>query len=260
MQLRDIGRLTLTPLLFGGVLGSSALLASQANADTILGVYAGADYWAASLDGNFGARDSDDFFNSRQSDSDREQHTILSASFEHPIPLIPNIWARYNPIDYAGTADFRNSVQLGGTSFSTTAPTAYSFDLTHTDVGLYYEVLDNWVTLDLGIAAKVLDVEYRVQQNNASYRFADDSIVPMLYGKAAFDLPFSGWQLTTQAMALSFEGDSVEDISAQLGYNLNGFVQFALGYRALLIDVETDDNARSEIDVTGAYANLTLHL
>jgi hypothetical protein len=82
----------------------------------------------------------------------------------------------------------------------------------------------------------------------------------MLYGKAAFELPFSGWQVTTRAMALSFEDDRIEDINLELGYNYNDYFQVALGYRQMIIDISTPAVAESEMTLDGSYLSFIVHL
>lgn len=254
--MHTLSRTTLTAFVL--TLGGAS---SIAHADTLLGIYAEADYWSASIDGEFGNGDSNGFFKSTSGDSGiREEHTILSAQFEHGIPFIPNVWVRANNLSYEGSQTLSSNVNVGSASFNTASPVQYAYDLSHVDAAVYYELLDNWVSIDVGLGVKNMQFEYRLQQGGEVYSFDESGTIPMLYGKAAFELPFSGWQVTTQAMALSFEDDRIEDINIELGYNFNDFFQVALGYRQMIIDIQTQAVTESEITLDGSYLSFILHL
>lgn len=236
-------------------------LCTAAQADTILGVYAEADYWSAHLDGELGNGNSNGFFKSFAGESgERDQHGIVSAQFEHGIPLLPNVWIRLNSIEYEASQSLSQSVDIGSATFDTASPVNYSFDFSHTDAALYYELLDNWITLDVGLGVKNLRLDYVIRQGSEQFAFEESGTIPMLYGKAAFELPFSGWQLTAQGMSLSFEDDRIDDINLKLGYNLNDFFQVAIGYRQMIIDVETNALEESELTLDGSYLSFILHI
>lgn len=243
------------------IFAASVFSSSVAQADTLLGIYAEVDYWSANMDGDFGNGDSNGFFKSFEGEpGERSQHGILSAHFEHGIPLLPNIWVRLNTIKYDNTQALNNNVNIGSASFNTASPVNYSFDFSHTDAALYYEILDNWVTLDIGLGAKNMEFEYELRQGSEVYTYEEAGTVPMLYGKAALELPLTGWQITAQAMSLSFEDDRIDDINVELGYNVNSFFQIALGYRQIMIDVETNALEDSEITLDGSYLSFIAHL
>jgi len=247
-------------LISATVLGLTMAAGSVAHADTLFGVYAKADYWSANLDGEFGNGNSNGFFASRDDSSEREQHGILSVQFEHFVPLVPNVWIRSNNIEYQGRSNLNSNVTVGNESFDTSSPVNYLFDLSHTDIALYYEILDNWITLDVGLGAKSVNFDYQLRQGSSAYRFTESATIPMLYGKAAFELPMSGWQVTAQGMALSFEDDRVEDVSVELGYNFNDFMQAAIGYRQIVIDVQASGVPESEMTLDGSYLSFILHI
>ncbi len=241
--------------------GVTALtLTNIAQADTILGVYGEANYWSATVDGDFGNSSTGGFYASLPGgDSDHEEHPILSASFEHPVPLIPNVWVRQNNLDFANTASLNSATSVGGSSFNTLSPVVYGMDYSHTDAALYYEILDNWLTLDLGVAAKKLDFDFSIQQGSTIYRTDNTSTIPMLYAKAAFEFPMTGLEASAQVMAISFEDDSVNDANIDLGYKFNDWFKAQVGYRRMEIDVATANVPYSKVTIDGVYAGLTGH-
>jgi len=235
----------------------SCLTTTAAQADTVFGIYATAEYWHASMDGQVSSG-GNEFFSSLEESPESEAQNVLSLRLEHPIPVIPNILVRQNNIEFNDSAQLNNNTQLGIANFGT-GTIDYDFDFSHTDLALYYEILDNWLNLDLGIAVKDLQFSYAVQQNNQIYRYEDDSTVPMLYARAAVELPFTGWEVEGITQAVSFKDDSIHDLSLQLKYNINDWFALAGGYRAINIDVNADGLDRSEVDIKGAQVNLTAH-
>lgn len=236
-------------------------LSNSAQADTFFGLYAKADYWSATLDGDFGNGDSNGFFNSIEGDTGgREEHGILSAQFEHGIPLIPNLWVRNNNVDYQATRRLTDDVSVGNADFSAGSDVNYQFDFSHTDIALYYELLDNWITIDVGLAAKNIQFDFRIQQGAQAFAFTDSGAVPMLYGKAAFELPFSGWHVSAQGMALSFEDSRIEDVNVELGYSFNDWMHASVGYRQMVIDVEIPSLTETEMTLDGSYLSVLLHI
>ncbi len=73
-------------------------------------------------------------------------------AFEHPIPFIPNAKIRYVNLDTQ-------------TKSETLGQANYNVDLDHSDFILYYELLDNIVSVDAGLGATVLNGDI-----TASYR------------------------------------------------------------------------------------------
>src|SRR5690606_33546216 len=67
-------------------------------------------------------------------------------------------------------------------------------DLTHTDLILYYELLDNIVSLDVGLNVKFFDGQLNIHERggNNSSRTDIDDILPLLYVAPSASLPLTG--------------------------------------------------------------------
>ena len=166
-----------------------ALLAPAAGAD-IIGVYAGAGYWQTSFSGEVGedgALASVDELNLRKVGSN-----MIWAHIEHPLPVLPNLRLMHSQIDTQARSTTASRIRLGGIDIDAELQVLTQMDISHTDATLYYELLDNWLNLDLGITARYLDGYVDIQSEfTAPARSEIKGVLPMLYLNAQFAVPFA---------------------------------------------------------------------
>ena len=138
-------------------------------------------------------------------------------------------------------------------------------DIDSLDGTLYYEVLDNWVSLDLGLTGRFLDGFVEVQETNGLVqdRLDIEVLVPMLYGHARFDLPFSGLAAGVRGNAIAFSGSNLIDLEAYLQLDFDLIPAFDVGiqggFRRLSLELDDVDNLNSDAAFDGAYVALTAH-
>ena len=237
-------------------------LISNASADTIFGLYAGANLWKPEFSGTIGQETNNFDFSSEFNQSDADS-TSLYVAVEHFIPLVPNAMLRTTPIDWRGNSDAATGT-LGGT-INLNGDVDATVDIDMTDLTLYYEILDNWVSLDLGITARRMDgfVNARETTTNLTDTVELDATIPMLYGHARFDLPFSGLALGIRGNAIGYEESNLLDLEAylHLEVDLLPAIDFGIqgGLRRLSLDIDDLDNWNSDASLDGAYVGLTLH-
>jgi len=153
------------------------------HADT-LSISAGAGIWNASPTGNIQKQgdptavdvEKDLFWGS-------ESQGYLFATLEHPIPIIPNVKLMATKIDQSGSgqADFTfdGITYLGDID--------NDFSIQTVDLIAYYEILDNVVSLDIGLNIRSLKVDYTItgtDSNTGLSTTTTDSVnetIPMLY-------------------------------------------------------------------------------
>jgi len=239
---------------------SLVMLGSPAMADTIFGIYAGVGSWNSDFDGDIASLGSNIDLSTDLA-FDRESQNFIYVALEHPIPLLPNIKVARTALEGESTTVLNSTLSFEGSTFSTGESVQSTLDLSHTDFVGYYEVLDNWISLDLGLNIRNFSGEARLSGSTVAE--SDLSAwVPLGYAKAQFDLPFSGFYLGADVNALSFDDNEIADITVRVGYeSILGFGA-ELGYRKLtleLSDVE-DDSFQSDLDTDGAYLALTLHI
>ena len=235
-----------------------ALASGTASADTILGFDASAGVWMPSYSGAIGA----DSFDMDEFALAEDNITFLQAALEHPIPLIPNIMVSHSTIETDGAAQLDRFVQFGDETFLVGTEVAANLDLSHTDATLYYEILDNWVNLDLGLTARQYKGELNVTNQFQSDTVDLSGYLPMVYGMARFDLPFTGWSVIAQGNGTGYKGDTHTDITAKVRWDFAPALDFAIeaGYRAMTLDLQELDELQTDIDISGPYLGLNLHL
>ncbi|GAB2896424.1 TIGR04219 family outer membrane beta-barrel protein [Microbulbifer echini] len=234
------------------------LTSSVASADTILGFDASVGAWLPNYSGNIGKDD----FNVDKLSLSEDNITFIQAALEHPIPLVPNLLLAHSKIDTDGSAELQSSVTFDDETFQTGATINSDLDLTHTDATFYYEVLDNWVNLDLGLTARMYDGEFTAISEERSETIKLDGYLPMAYAMARFDLPFSGWSVIAQGNGTAYRGDTLTDFTAKVRWKFVPAVDLAIegGYRIMSLDLDELDDLHSDIEIKGPYIGLNLHL
>jgi len=250
--------------------GAALLLATSCvsivSADSIFGIHAGASVWQPDVDGSVGQTSNAFDLNSEFSDSKADSSTMYVA-VEHFIPLVPNAMVKRTPISWSGSSTSASGT-LGGVTLSGAVDA--EIDLTMNDVTLYYQFLDNWLSLDVGLTARVLDGYITAREINVadvtvaqSDRVDVDSVIPMLYGHARFDLPFSGLAAGVRGNIIDYEDNNLVDLEAylHLEVDLIPVLDFGIqgGLRRLALDVEDLDDWNSDATIEGAFVGLTAH-
>ena len=228
--------------------GSLILVAPLSQAD-VVGLGASVSYWDSDLSGKAATNnDLVDVENDLNLDGDSTANASLY--LEHPVPVLPNIRINYTRVKQSG----RGQVGLVGFD-GVTGDVQSDFDLEQLDLTLYYEVLDNWVNLDLGLTARDLAGDLTVQEVNglATSETSVDAVIPMGYLAARFDLPFTGVSVGTEGNFISYGGDSLLDFNVYGQYEI-ALLRFRAGYRQMSIDYE-DGNDRLDVEIGGPFVS-----
>ncbi|MCF2947326.1 TIGR04219 family outer membrane beta-barrel protein [Paraglaciecola aquimarina] len=243
-----------------GIITLCASFSSQA--DTLLGLYAGAQGWNMEADGGFSEDGNNQTF-----DFDQKAKSNIYAAFEHPIPLIPNLKVQKTDMDTQGETTLNSNYTFGGKLFTANSDATADVMLSSTDIILYYEFFDNdLISFDFGINAKYLEGELLVTDKDDPSLTGFEKFsgpVPMLYSKLQFGLPFTGFGVFAEGSFLSIDDHSLTDYQAAITYslmeNLALDVTFQLGYRAVSLELEDLDNIYSDLEFKGAFAGIEVH-
>ncbi|MDX1754862.1 MAG: TIGR04219 family outer membrane beta-barrel protein [Marinobacter sp.] len=237
-------------LMVGGTL---ALLGSWAHAD-IVGVGANISYWNSDVSGDAATNgDAVDLENDLDLSSD--DNANISLYVEHPVPLLPNVRVNYTSLEMDGEGQL--SANFDGIALGTTVQS--DLELDQLDLTLYYEVLDNWVNLDLGLTARDLDGELTVRDTAGVFAVSEteiDAVVPLAYAAARFDLPFTGVSVGGDINGIAYGGDAIYDLTAYGQYELS-LLQLRAGYRQITIDYEDGDDTL-DLDIGGPFISAGL--
>jgi outer membrane protein len=180
---------------------------------------------------------------------DEESQGYLFATLEHPVPLLPNVRLMYTKIDHTGSGDttFEFDGQIYGPS-----NVANDFTIEQTDLVFYYEVLDNVVSLDLGLNVRLLDIAYKIDDGSSNTDGSVSAPVPMVYGLIGGS-PWPGLMLSAEGSFISYSGNTLSDFTARISYTTDFFVGFEAGYRTQTIELDDVDDTNANLDFKGPF-------
>ena len=230
------------------------LFSTSSIADTILGFYAGANYWNYNMSGNINSIDN--VTGKIDIDFSNDSSTVFYAALEHPIPFLPNIKLQQNSIQSNEIIQLSNITDFPGQTFDVNS----DLDFSHTDIMLYYELLDNWINFDFGLSFKNFDGSTSfIAQDVLNEQSQFNVWIPLLYAKGKFDLPFTGFSAAVTLEALSFDDNKVTDMAAAISYESDSGFGAEAGYRNLTIDLQSIGSIKSDISMDGFYLGVNFH-
>lgn len=226
-----------------------------------VGLKIGASYWAPSLSGSFNSDGESDIDLSDDLDIDDPSQSSLVLSLEHPVPFLPNIRYQSIDLDSDGSSALSADITFEGETYTAGETVRSTFDLSHDDIVLYYEVLDNWVNLDIGLDLKKFDGEVSMvgSTNTTTSSIKVDETLPLLYLSARFDLPFSGFYVGADISSFSIDDSSADDITIKLGYESGSGLGIEGGVKTFSLDLDDADDLDTDIEYDGAYVNGYFH-
>ncbi len=244
---------------------STLLAAPTASADRLLGIFVGASSWQQEFDGFIEDRDATlpaeiDFQDDLGLDDDNGN--VLYVALEHPVPFLPNVMLKQTNIEVSGNGQVTQSLSIGnGTVIDINDPVSSAADLSHDDLTLYYQILDNYVSLDLGITARFFDGYVEVNETSATNdaREEFDAVIPLVYLNARVDLPFTGAYAGASGNVLGDGDNMFADYQGVVGWESDFGLGVELGYRVLDLELDDLDDIDAELTVDGGYAGLFFH-
>jgi len=197
-----------------------------------------------------------------------DQDIMFKLYFENPMPFMPNVKFAYSNLNQDGTGNVTDFSWgfIGGSGDIETALALQSYDIT-----AYYELLDNMVELDAGLTMRYLNGDIAVIPS-ASFNFGPfsspsiglsseivdiDMWIPMLYGKARFDIPNMDVSLQLEANAISYEETTFYDYELSARYTFSMGLGLEMGYKSIHLDSEDlADGLVVDMDFSGPYASI----
>lgn len=246
-------------LVVACLLANSAIL--PVKADTVLGLYVGAQGWNMETEGGFAQNESIANFT-----FDDKTNTSFYAALEHPIPLVPNVKLIRTTLDTSGNTELGGTFTFGNEVYTVNSRLQTNADLTTTDIILYYELLDNnVVSFDVGINAKQVDGEFRVVDTDTQQSSIEsfDGIIPMIYSRIAVGLPLTGLGAYAEGSFLSIDDNTFSDYQVAITYNfietLAIDMSIQAGYRATTLELDDLDDIYADLEFKGPFVGLQFH-
>ena len=181
-----------------------------------------------------------------------ESQGYFFVTLEHFVPILPNVRLIHTRIDHAGSGN--TSFEFDGQTFSGYIKNDISIETT--DLIAYYEVLDNVVSLDLGLNIRNLKAEYNIT-NGSTTRDSLDETVPMLYALVGAS-PLPDLIISGELSYIAYDGSSISDFTAKIAYTTNFFVGFEAGYRRQNFEFDDVGETNSDLDFAGLFAGAYL--
>jgi outer membrane protein len=240
---------------------ASALLFSTSSHADVVGFSIGAAYWAPNLSGNFNSTGDPQINLSDDLGIDDPSSSSLVLSLEHPIPVLPNFRYQGFNLDSSGRSTLTSSITFNGQTYSAGETVRSSFDLSHDDIYLYYEVMDNWLNLDIGLDLKLFDGEVSTvgSTNTTTSSITIDETIPLLYLSARIDLPFSGFYVGADFSGLSVNDSSAADTTIKVGYESGIGLGIEGGYKIFSLNLDDVNDFDSDLEYNGAFINGYFH-
>ena len=237
-------------LLLGALV---ALLPITGMSATILGFQAGGGTWKHDPSGYVstdldGAGVTADLKDDLQLTEESEGYTYFV--LEHPIPVIPNFKYMNTKLTSEGAGTLTADFDFNGVTYSTSSAVTTKLKLDQTDYILYYEILDNVVSLDIGLNARQIDGEASVNSDTTTF----SGTIPMLYVGAEIMLP-AGFSIVGEISTISAAGNKITDTAVKLTYTTDFNLGLEVGTRSqnYTIDVDT---VKADMDFSGIFAGV----
>ena len=228
------------------------------HADTILGIFVGTSQWSTDFSGDIASGgpkiDLEDQLN-----LDGESTRSLYVALEHPIPGLPNIKYRQVDLDSSSVATLSQQIVFDGVTYNVNDTVTSNFDLSHNNYIFYYEVLDNWVNLDLGINLIDFDGEVALSTTGSSSRAKLDEMIPTAYVKARFDFPTTNFYAGFETSLLSVGDNSLQEQRYNIGWENDFGLGIEAGYRSFSLEWDDLDDSDGDLAFDGYYASIYYH-
>jgi len=184
---------------------------------------------------------------------DSQSQGYFFATLEHPVPILPNVRLIYTKLDQSGSGD--TSFTFDGELFDS-PNVSNDFKIETTDLIAYYEVLDNVVSLDLGLNIRNLKADYTIV-NGTTVTDSFDETVPMLYALVGAS-PWPDLVISGELSYVAFSGSTVSDFTAKVAYTTNFLVGFEAGYRQQKFEFDDVSDTNAKLDFSGVFAGAYL--
>ena len=220
-----------------------------------VGINIGAEHWTPTLSGSFNSKNGGSAIdlNGDLGISEKSQ-TSLVLTVEHPIPALPNIRYQGYSLGSTATSTPSNDLTFDGETFPSGDQLRSNFNLSYDDIVLYYQLLNNWINLDMGVDLKRFDGEVELSGASTA-RINIDETIPMLYLSARYDFPFSGFYIGADINNLGLGSSTVEDSTLKLGFESRAGLGIEGGIKTFSLELDDADSLDTDIKYNGIFLN-----
>ncbi len=221
-----------------------------------VGLNIGSNPTTAAYSGAFGNNSSSiDLVDDLGAGSSAQSSMVLI--LEHPIALLPNIRYQGFNLDSSDNSGLSSDFGLNGGMLEAAGNGNSAFDLDHEDIVLYYQLLNNWVDLDMGVDLKRFDGQ--ISQAGQGGSISVDETIPLLYLSARIDLPVSGMyvgaKINANVIDLGISESTAQDSTFLLGYQSGTGLGIEGGIKYFSLELNDAGNLDSDFEYDGLFLN-----
>lgn len=190
-------------------------------------------------------------------DVDNPAQSSMVLILEHPISALPNIRYQSYSMDSSSYGTFNPELSFSQSSGGSGSDSSASFDLEYNDLVLYYQLLNNWIDLDMGVDLKRLDGQ--VSPGGAGNRYAIDETIPLFHMSARVDLPinglFVGANINASFIDLGISESGAQDSTIMLGYENGTGLGIAGGIKTFSLELNDSNDTNTDLGYGGLFFN-----
>jgi len=191
-------------------------------------------------------------------DSDSTEQSSMVFILEHPIRVLPNVRYRGYNLDSSDSSGLNSDISLNGGTLSAADNGSSAFDLDHEDIVLYYQLLNNWVNLDMGVDLKRFDGLVS-QTGLGGSSVSVDETIPLLYLSARIDLPLNGLyvgaNINANVIDLGISESTAQDSTFLLGYESGTGLGIEGGIKYFSLELNDTNNLNTDFEYDGLFLN-----
>ena len=187
---------------------------------------------------------------------------FASFYFEHPIPLLPNIKVAYSALSHEGAGGVDKNFEFAGKNFRSGFTVNTGIDVKMLDATLYYELLDNWVSIDVGLTAKFMDGSAYINSKKTIVSKAIEEsttfkgVLPLVYSKFRFDIPTTDIALQIEGNYVAYQENLLYDIEVGIRYTVLLGMGAEVGFKQIKLKIEDLEGFNMDNDFSGFYGKL----
>ena len=186
--------------------------------------------------------------------------TELFARAKIELPILPNLYLQYMPMEFEGRGRYSTQLTFGDTTFNANVDLDTRVKLDRYDIGLYYNVpFAGTLDPEIGINVRILDFEGRVTGKETSTgQVVTESKsmtvpIPMLYASLGINLPFV--KVIGEARGVTYQGNSYYDLTGEVRVSPLPFFFVGAGYRYERLKLDDVSDVTADIEINSVFAN-----
>ncbi|MED5388365.1 MAG: TIGR04219 family outer membrane beta-barrel protein [Pseudomonadota bacterium] len=241
------------PALAATLLAASSL----AQAAPLISVYGGGYSWDSELEGTIASGD-DQIDMQDDLGFDESDQTVFYLGVEHAVPLLPNVRVRSLDLSDNATNRLERTFVFNGQVFVGNTEVETDLDLDILDGTLYYTPLDNAVKVNLGITVRKIEGSISLDSLLASTTQDFDETLPMLHASGRVSLPIPGVYVGGEVDTISYDGNTLRDLTARVGWRSDFLLGVELGYKHMDLELDDVSDLDADLDMGGPYLAASL--